>query len=592
MKKEIRRRPAASEQFHFSTAIPSALASIYAARGVLSDEQLANELTRLNTPDTFKGLPAAAALIADCIEQQKSILIIGDFDADGATSTALAVLALRALGARHVDFLVPNRFEYGYGLTPEIVAVAATMQPDLIITVDNGISSYDGVAAANAAGIRVLVTDHHLPGQQIPEAACIVNPNQPGCGFPSKNLAGVGVIFYVLTALRTELRNRNWFEREGIAAPNLADFLDLVALGTVADVVALDQNNRVLVAQGLRRIRAGRCRPGILALIEVAKRSPDRLVASDLGFAVGPRLNAAGRLDDMTLGIQCLLTNDLNMAREIAQQLDEMNRDRRSIEADMQREAMSALESLHLTDTSPTGSATMPWGLCLYRPEWHQGVIGILASRVKDRYHRPVIAFADADVYTDGDGNVGPMIKGSARSIPGLHIRDALDAVAARNPGLLSKFGGHAMAAGMSLERRHFEDFSAAFDKVVREHLDESALTAVLWSDGELNGDALTLDFAQALREGGPWGQQFPEPLFDGEFRVVQQRLVGEKHLKLVLADPRAPNVAIDAIAFNIDPRRWPDASVERVRIAYRLDINEWRGQQTVQLLVEYLEPA
>ena len=378
MKKEIRRRPVTSEQIQFSTAIPSALGSIYATRGVFSDKQLANELARLSTPDTFKGLPAAAALIADCIEQQQSILIIGDFDADGATSTALSVLALRALGASKVDFLVPNRFEYGYGLTPEIVVVAATMKPDLIITVDNGISSCDGVAAANTAGIRVLVTDHHLPGQQIPDAACIVNPNQPGCGFPSKNLAGVGVIFYVLSALRTELRKRNWFERAGIAAPNLADFLDLVALGTVADVVALDHNNRVLVAQGLRRIRAGRCRPGIRALLEVAKRSIDRIVASDLGFAVGPRLNAAGRLDDMTLGIQCLLTDDMHAAREIAQELDDLNRDRRAIEADMQREALSALESLHLSDNS-----TMPWGLCLYRPEWHQGVIGILASRVR-----------------------------------------------------------------------------------------------------------------------------------------------------------------------------------------------------------------
>ena len=583
MKKEIRRRPVISEQIQFSTAIPSALGSIYATRGVFSDEQLANELARLSTPDTFKGLPDAAALIADCIEQQQSILIIGDFDADGATSTALSVLALRALGASKVDFLVPNRFEYGYGLTPEIVAVAATMKPDLIITVDNGISSCDGVAAANTAGIRVLVTDHHLPGQQIPDAACIVNPNQPGCGFPSKNLAGVGVIFYVLTALRTELRKRNWFERAGIAAPNLADFLDLVALGTVADVVALDHNNRVLVAQGLRRIRAGRCRPGIRALLEVAKRSIDRIVASDLGFAVGPRLNAAGRLDDMTLGIQCLLTDDMHAAREIAQELDDLNRDRRAIEADMQREALSVLESLHLSDNS-----TMPWGLCLYRPEWHQGVIGILASRVKDRYHRPVIAFAAADMVGAG----GELIKGSARSIPGLHIRDALDAVAAKNPGLLSKFGGHAMAAGMSLERRNFEAFSAAFDTVVREHLDEADLTAVLWSDGELGLDTMTLDFAQALRDGGPWGQHFPEPLFDGEFIIVQQRLVGEKHLKLVLADPRNPKLIIDAIAFHVDTRQWPDPGIERVRVAYRLDINEWRGQQSVQLMVEYLEPA
>lgn len=583
MQKEIRRRPAPSETFQFSTAVPSALANIYAARGVFSDEQLASELTRLNTPDHFKGLSAASVLIADALEQQQSILIIGDFDADGATSTALAVLALRALGAARVDFLVPNRFEYGYGLTPEIVAVAATMKPDLIITVDNGISSIEGVAAANSAGIRVLVTDHHLPGQQIPEAAGIVNPNQPGCEFPSKNLAGVGVIFYVLSALRTELRNRSWFERSNIAAPNLADYLDLVALGTVADVVPLDQNNRVLVAQGIRRIRAGRCRPGIRALLEVAKRSLDRVVSTDLGFAVGPRLNAAGRLDDMTLGIQCLLTNDMNAAREIAQELDDLNRDRRAIEADMQREAMSALDSLHLADQS-----TMPWGLCLYRQEWHQGVIGILASRVKDRYHRPVIAFADADMIGSGS----TIIKGSARSIPGLHIRDALDAVAARHPGLLSKFGGHAMAAGLSLERSQFEEFSAAFDAVVREQLAEADLTAVLWSDGELSSETMTLAFAQSLRDGGPWGQQFAEPLFDGEFRIVQQRLVGEKHLKLVLADPRAPNSAIDAIAFNIDNRRWPDPGVERVRIAYRLDINEWRGQETVQLLVEYLEPA
>jgi single-stranded-DNA-specific exonuclease len=583
MQKEIRRRPAVSEPLQFSPEIPSALANIYAVRGVFSDDQLAHELTRLSTPDTFKGLSAAAKLIADAIEQQQSILIIGDFDADGATSTALSVLALRAFGAKKVDFLVPNRFEYGYGLTPEIVAVAATMTPDLIITVDNGISSCDGVDAANSLGIRVLVTDHHLPGQQIPAAACIVNPNQPGCAFPSKSLAGVGVIFYVLSALRTELRNRGWFEKSGVPAPNLADYLDLVALGTVADVVPLDHNNRVLVAQGLRRIRAGRCRPGIRAILEVSKRSLDRIVSSDLGFAVGPRLNAAGRLDDMSLGIQCLLTHDMNTARDIAQQLDELNRDRRAIEADMQREAMTALESLHLADQS-----TMPWGLCLYQQEWHQGVIGILASRVKDRYHRPVIAFADADMIGSGS----TLIKGSARSIPGLHIRDALDAVAARHPGLLSKFGGHAMAAGMSLERANFSAFSAAFDAVVREQLDAADLTAVLWSDGELNGEALTLDFAQRLRDGGPWGQHFPEPLFDGEFVIVQQRLVGEKHLKLVLADPRTPKQVIDAIAFNIDTRRWPDPGIERVRVAYRLDINEWRGQESVQLMVEYLEPV
>lgn len=579
MQKQIRRRPVPSETFHFSSEISSVLANIYAARGVFDGEQLAHELSRLNVPDQFKGLPDAAALIADSIEQQQSILIIGDFDADGATSTALGVLSLRAMGALHVDFLVPNRFEYGYGLTPEIVAVAAKMQPDLIITVDNGISSCDGVAAANALGIRVLVTDHHLPGKQIPEAACIVNPNQLGCGFPSKNLAGVGVIFYVLSALRTELRKRDWFAKQNIAEPNLADYLDLVALGTVADVVALDHNNRVLVAQGLRRIRAGRCRPGIRALLEVAKREPSSIVASDLGFAIGPRLNAAGRLDDMTLGIQCLLTDDPFLARDIAQQLDELNHDRRAIEATMQREAMSALESLHLSDND-----ALPWGVCLYRPEWHQGVIGILASRIKDRYHRPAIAFADADD--------GVTIKGSARSINGLHIRDALDAIAARNPGLLSKFGGHAMAAGLSFPREKFEEFANAFDAVVREQLSADDLTAVLLSDGELAAEQMTLAIAQTLRDGGPWGQHFPEPLFDGEFLLLQQRIVGERHLKMVIAHPNSPQQIIDAIAFGIDTRQWPNPEAKKIRIAYRLDINEWRGQQSVQLLVEYLEPS
>jgi single-stranded-DNA-specific exonuclease len=494
------------------------------------------------------------------------------------------VLALRAMGAAAVDFLVPNRFEYGYGLTPEIVAVAAQRGPDLIITVDNGISSIDGVAAANAAGMRVLITDHHLPGRELPAAAAIVNPNQPGCDFPSKCLAGVGVIFYVLSALRTELRKRSWFARQNIAEPNLADYLDLVALGTVADVVPLDYNNRILVQQGLRRIRAGRARPGIKALLEVANRVPQRVVSTDLAFAVGPRLNAAGRLDDMSLGIQCLLTDDPMLARDIAQQLDELNRDRRAIEADMQREALAALDSVHLGEAS-----ALPWGVCLYRADWHQGVIGILASRIKDRYHRPAIVFADAD---PSQGLGGEVIKGSARSIPGLHIRDALDTVATRHPGLLSKFGGHAMAAGLSLAREQFPAFEAAFDAVVREQLSADDLTAVLWSDGPLAAEQFTLELAQSLREGGPWGQHFPEPLFDGEFLLVQQRIVGERHLKMVLADPQQPARILDAIAFHVDTRRWPNAGLEKVRVAYRLDINEWRGQQSVQLLVEYLEPV
>lgn len=554
------------------------LAKIYCARGITDASLLTRELTALNPPTAFKGLSQAAALIADAVESGQRLLILGDFDADGATSCALAVLALRAMGSTQVDFLVPNRFEYGYGLTPEIVAVAAQSQPDLIITVDNGISSIDGVAAANAAGIRVLITDHHLPGAVLPAAAGIVNPNQHECGFPSKHLAGVGVIFYVMSALRGELRRRGWFAQCGLPEPNMADYLDLVALGTVADVVALDHNNRVLVAQGLRRIRAGRCRPGIRALLEVARRAPDRIVASDLGFAVGPRLNAAGRLDDMSLGIQCLLTAEPSLARDIAQQLDELNQDRRAIEADMQRQALSALDALQLDIN------TMPWGLCLYQPDWHQGVIGILASRIKDRYHRPTIVFADSE--EEG------MVKGSARSIPGLHIRDALDAVAARHSGLLSKFGGHAMAAGMSLRREHVEPFRAAFDEAVRGELDESHLTSVIWSDGELGVDEMTLELCEALREGGPWGQHFSEPMFDGEFLLIQQRLVGSRHLKLVLGDPNDRKRIIDAIAFNVDLKRWPNAQVQHVRVAYRLDINVWQGRESLQLMVEHLEPA
>jgi single-stranded-DNA-specific exonuclease len=583
VRKEIRRRLAIIEP-HFSlSSLSPVLAGIYAARGVTDDSQLAHELTRLHTPEHFKGLGDAAALIADSIERRECILVVGDFDADGATSSALAVLALRALGASDVDFLVPNRFEYGYGLTPEIVAVAAQQKPDLLITVDNGISSLDGVAAANRAGIRVLITDHHLPGAELPAAAAIVNPNQPGCRFPSKSLAGVGVIFYTLNAVRGELRRRDWFARSGIAEPNLADFLDLVALGTVADVVPLDHNNRVLVAQGLRRIRAGRCRPGIRALLEVAGRKLERVVSADLGFAVGPRLNAAGRLDDMTLGIQCLLTGDERLARDIAQQLDDLNRDRRAIEADMQRQAVSALESLHLER-----EGELPWGLCLYEPSWHQGVIGIVAGRIKDRFHRPTIAFADAGSGEDGGGD---LIKGSARSIPNLHIRDALDACAATYPGLLTKFGGHAMAAGMTLPRAHFERFARAFDETVRRQLDAADLEAVLWSDGELTFDQLTLELAQQLSDGGPWGQHFPEPLFDGEFLLVSQRIVGERHLKMVLADVANPQRTIDAIAFQVDTRQWPNPDVDRLRIAYRVGINEWKGRQTVQLLVEYLEP-
>lgn len=574
MQKTIRRREL-TQTYEFNQAIHPLLQRIYAARGVAHERELQYQLSHLHKPG-FKGLTEAVSLLADAVVAQAKIMIVGDFDADGATSSALAVLALRAMGLSNVDFLVPNRFEYGYGLTAEIVAVAAAQQPDIILTVDNGISSIEGVSAAHDLGIAVIVTDHHLPGAQLPDADAIVNPNQPGCDFPSKNLAGVGVIFYVMNALRGELRNIGWFEENGIAEPNMASFLDLVALGTVADVVPLDHNNRILVAQGLERIRAGRCRPGIKALAEIAGKHLQKITASDFGFAIGPRLNAAGRLDDMSLGIQCLLCESDELAREMAAQLDELNRDRKAIETGMQHEAMGMLQKILGANTQ-----TLPWGVCLFDETWHQGVIGILASRIKDKFHRPTIVFAEA-----GDGE----IKGSARSIPGLHIRDALDAVAARHPYLLQKFGGHAMAAGMSLKRENFAAFAQAFDDEVHRQLSEADLQAVIISDGELTQEDLSLQTAAHLRSAGPWGQHFPEPLFDGEFYLVQQRKVGEKHLKMILSLDVNGQQLVDAIAFNVDTSVWPNQQVQRVRVAYKLDINEYRGNTQLQLLVDYFE--
>lgn len=554
------------------------LARAYVQRGIQSVGQLERGLSHLLPFTDLKDIARAAAVLAQAVEQDQRILIVGDFDADGATSSVLAVRALRLLGAKHVDYLVPNRFEYGYGLTPEIVAVAAERQPqrpDLIVTVDNGISSIDGVAEANARGMDVLVTDHHLPGEQLPAAAAMVNPNQPGDDFPSKSLAGVGVIFYVMLALRAQLRDSGWFSAQDITEPNLASLLDLVALGTVADVVPLDHNNRILVAQGLARIRQGQCCPGISALIKVAKRNQADMVAADLGFALGPRLNAAGRLEDMSLGIECLLTDDADNALQLAQRLDGLNHERRQIETEMKAEAMAIVDDMQLDE-----SVDLPTGLCLYEPHWHQGVIGILASRVKDYLHRPVIAFADA-----GEG----VIKGSARSIPGLHIRDALDAVAAHHPGLLSKFGGHAMAAGLSLETDQLERFSLAFDEEVRRSLGEEDLQKMILSDGQLEGDDLNLPVAEALRAGGPWGQGFPEPLFDGVFEVVKRRIVGERHLKLTLR-PVGGEQILDGIAFNTVDDEWP-LDVSQVELAYRLDVNEYNGTRRAQLLIEHLRP-
>ena len=553
--------------------LPPLLTRLYAARGVRSAAELDKGLARLIPYQQLKGIDAAVSLLVTALRQRQRILIVGDFDADGATASSVGVLGLRMLGAAHVDYLVPNRFEYGYGLTPEIVAVALQRQPDLLLTVDNGISSVEGVAAAKAAGLTVLVTDHHLPGPELPAADAIVNPNQPGCEFPSKALAGVGVMFYVLLALRARLRELNWFAERGLNEPNLAELLDLVALGSVADVVPLDANNRILVHQGLARIRAGRARPGLRAVLEVAGRDHQRINSTDLGFILGPRLNAAGRLDDMSLGIECLLCEDEALARDMAQQLDELNKDRKSIEQGMQREALAQLKDLPLAD--------MPFGLCLFDPDWHQGVIGILASRLKERYFRPAIAFADA-----GDG----LLKGSARSVPGLHIRDALDAVAAKHPGLISKFGGHAMAAGLSLPQENYGAFAAAFDAEVRRQLHADDLTGRLLSDGQLSVTEFNLELAKALRHAGPWGQHFPEPLFHGVFQIVQQRLVGEKHLKLVLKT-ECGGQTLDGIAFNIDRELWPNPTVRWVEVAYKLDVNEFRGNETVQLMIAHLAP-
>lgn len=549
-------------------------------RNLASAAELDLSLRQLLPPESLLGIEQAVALLMGHLERQGRVLVVSDFDADGATSCAVALRALRGLGFKHLDYIVPNRFEYGYGLTPEIVALAAQRQPDLIITVDNGISSVAGVQAARQAGIQVLITDHHLPGQILPDADAIVNPNQPGCSFASKSLAGVGVIFYLMLALRARLRDSGWFDAGGITEPNLADLLDLVALGTVADVVPLDRNNRILVSEGLRRIRAGRACAGILALVQVSRRKRETLLATDLGFAIGPRLNAAGRLDDMSLGIECLLTGSDQAAYAMAVQLDSLNSDRRLIEGEMREQAFRSLEKLDLNDVE------MPAGLCVYDPAWHQGVIGILASRIKDKYHRPVIAFADAGLSEDGSTE----LKGSARSIQGFHIRDALDAIASRNPGLVSKFGGHAMAAGLSLAKPQLAEFSEAFSRYAAEQLGEEQLQAKVLTDGELAESELGLPAAEAIAEAGPWGQGFPEPLFDGLFKVIESRVLAERHLKLKVMPPDGL-ISVEAMAFNA-PLDEPVQPGDRLRLVYRLSVNEFRDLRQPQLLIEQFEKA
>ena len=571
--RQIVRRQSVSTAPDFPDTMLPLLQRVYATRAIASAADLDYALPNLEPPGLLGGLEPAVDLLEQALRNEHCIVVVGDFDADGATSTALCLRALRSMGAHNVHYLVPNRFEFGYGLTPEIVAVAAGLQPHLIMTVDNGISSIGGVEAARQRGIRVLITDHHLPGAVLPAAEAIVNPNRPGDDFPSKNLAGVGVAFYVMLALRARLRGCGWFEQQGISEPNLGTLLDLVALGTVADVVPLDRNNRILVQQGIQRIRAGQCAPGILALLEVGQRNAARTVSTDLAFVVGPRLNAAGRLEDMSVGIECLLTDSAESAREMATRLDALNRDRKEIESDMQTRALQAIEELHLE------AQGLPTGLCLFDPDWHQGVIGILAARIKERFHRPVIAFARV---------AGGELKGSARSIPGFHIRDALDAVAAHHPELITRFGGHAMAAGLTLDEAHFPDFAKAFDAEASRLLSEADLNHTLYSDGELQADEFSLETAQVLREAGPWGQGFPAPLFDGRFSLISQRVVGGCHLKLVLQPYHGP-AQIDAIAFNTAAL---PQSCREVRAVYQLDVNEYRGMLSAQLIVEHIEAA
>ncbi len=557
----------------FSLPVHPVLQRLYAHRGLADVNDLARSAQQLLPYKLLKGIPQAVALLLDARQQQQRILIVGDFDADGATSTATLLAGLRALGFANVDFLVPNRFEYGYGLSVEMAELALKHSAELIVTVDNGISAIEGVARAKAAGVRVLVTDHHLAGSELPDADAIVNPNQPGCEFPSKALAGVGVAFYLLLAVRAALREQGAFSQ--IAEPNLAELLDLVALGTVADVVPLDRNNRILVHQGLQRIRSGKVRPGIQALIDVANRKAAKLTAQDFGFALAPRLNAAGRLDDMSIGIACLLSPDINNARRLAAELDSLNLERREIEQGMQTEAMAALSRLSLQ------SADLPSCLCLYQSDWHQGVIGILAGRVKEAWHRPVIAFARGD---NGE------LKGSARSVAGVHMRDLLEAVATAEPGLIKKFGGHAMAAGLTIAEAQFDAFVQALSKQASRFIQPEHLTAVVYSDGELAPHELDIQLAQLLQNAGPWGQAFPEPVFHGRFKLVQQRLLAEKHLKMMLQG--ADGKLFDAIWFNADIKSWPNPQIQQVELAYQLDINEFRDQQNLQLLVRHLWPA
>ena len=551
------------------------LRRIYSTRDIKSIAELDYSLSGLLPYHSLLGINQAVELLADGLARNKRFLIVADFDADGATSCALAVRGLRLMGATDVRYVVPNRFEYGYGLSPEIVEVAAQQQPDILITVDNGIASIEGVKLARSKNIDVLITDHHLSGDRLPEANTIVNPNQQNDGFPSKNLAGVGVMFYILMALRAYLREQDWFVERDILEPRLAELLDLVALGTVADVVPLDHNNRILVAQGLARIRSGRCCPGIKALLRIARRSPHRITAQDLAFAIGPRLNAAGRLTDMSLGIECLLCDDELDAGKMAKELDQLNRERREIQEDMQDQAMAIIDAVDLSRDQ-----RMPSGLCLFDDTWHQGVVGIVASKIKDKLHRPVIVFA-----RDTEGR----IKGSARSVSKVHIRDLLDMIACHNPGLIDKFGGHAMAAGLTMKECNLEQFKKVFDQKVSEFVSEGDFGNTVLTDGELFPDEMNIELAETIINAGPWGHGFPEPVFEGQFEIVDSKIVGAKHLKMHLRTNGHDNI-IEAIAFNSIEGDWVNTARE-VQTVYKLDINEYAGRQKLQLVIDYIAP-
>ncbi|TXH71160.1 MAG: single-stranded-DNA-specific exonuclease RecJ [Thiothrix sp.] len=578
--KQIQPRPYTGAILHDATSsYPPLIKRILAARGINHSDELNFVLKQLHPVSSLKNVKAAAQLLAEAVVNQHQILIVGDYDADGATATALCIRALRLCGHQAVDFLVPDRFKYGYGLTPAIVELAKPYQPWLLMTVDNGVSSIEGVEAAHALGMKTLITDHHLPGQQLPASHVMVNPNQPDDEFPSKALAGVGVAFYVMLALKQELLAQNYFAQQRLPEPNLVSLLDLVALGTVADVVPLDANNRILVEQGLRRIRSGAAHAGIQALLTVAKKDPKRVVSSDFGFACGPRLNAAGRLADMAVGIRCLLSDDPKEAARLALQLDSLNHDRRQIEADMKEDAERIMQSLGFER-----SANLPPIMCLHHPDWHEGVVGILASRIKDRYHRPVIVFANSE-----EG----LLKGSGRCIEGLHLRDLIDEVATQHPGMIQRFGGHAMAAGLSLPAEHFPQFQTSLIAAVNRQTKPDTFRETIYTDGNLSPQELSLATAEQLHSLAPWGQWFPEPQFEGEFEIKKLQILKDLHVRASLipiyAEPSLVS-AVTAMHFFADLRQWP-AEGERVRLIYKLSVNEYRNARSLQLIVAYLVP-